>query len=107
MGFWNRLCLVMVFGMVMVLGAFLALPALAQDEGGGGGFLSFLTGGNIMAYLVAGLALIEFAKRVCVIVPGKKDDEIVGIIDGILRKAVDFVAGKTGKASDPSLVKRE
>ncbi len=63
--------------------------------------------GNWMAYLLIALAVVEVAKRVAAVVPGKRDDEIIGIIDGILRKAVDFVAGKTGKASDPSLVKRE
>lgn len=62
---------------------------------------------SLMLYAVVVLALVELAKRIAAIVPGKRDDEIVSVVDGIVRKAIDFLAGKTGKASDPSLVKRD
>lgn len=83
------------------------LVALAQDASSGGFSLFGLDAATLALYGVAVLAFIEFAKRVAAIVPGKKDDEIVGVIDGVVRKLVDLIAGKTGRSDDPSLVKRD
>lgn len=69
--------------------------------------MDWLNAESLMVYAVIVLAAVELAKRIAAVVPGKRDDEIVSVIDGIVRKAIDFLAGKTGKASDPSLVKRE
>ena len=84
------------------------IPSLAfAQEAGASGLSGFFSGSNLMVYLLIALAVVEVAKRVTAIIPGKRDDEIVGTIDKVLRRVVDFIAGKTGKPSDPSLVKRE
>lgn len=93
----------------VAVGFSLFLPglALAQEAEAAADTFLGLSYAQLALYLGIALAAIELAKRVAAAVPGKKDDEIVGIVEGVLRKVVDFVAGKTGKASDPSLVKRE
>lgn len=89
--------------LLMILFFSLVLPAVAMAQG----LPSFLSGDSLMTYLLIALAVVEVAKRVTAIIPGVRDDEFVSVIDGLLRKVVDFIAGKTGKPSDPSLVKRE
>lgn len=93
---------------IFFLAAFfvLAFPNIAFAQEGGETLLG-LEIAKLALYLGIALGVVEVAKRVAALIPGKRDDEIVGVIDGLLRKLVDFVAGKTGRASDPSLVKRE
>lgn len=98
--------LAIAFAMLISI-ALLPLVAFAQDapaivDGIFG--ISFV---QIGVYLAIGLALVEVARRVAEVIPGKRDDEIVSIVDSVLRKMVDFIAGKHGNSSDPSLVKRE
>ena len=61
---------------------------------------------QIAVYAALALAVIELAKRVAEVVPGKKDDEIVSMIDGLLRHMLDFIAGRNlGNPGDPGSVK--
>lgn len=69
--------------------------------------MDFLEGDKLWMGLLIALAAVEGAKRICAIIPGKKDDEIVGMIHKGLRWVVDFIAGKTGRADDPALIKRD
>lgn len=63
---------------------------------------------HVGVYSAIILAVVEVAKRVAEVVPGKKDDEIVSVVDGLVRRILDFVAGRShGKPNDPSLVKRD
>ena len=63
---------------------------------------------QIGVYSAIALAAIELAKRIAEVVPGKKDDEVVGMVESIVRHLIDFVAGRShGKPNDPSLVKRD
>jgi hypothetical protein len=52
------------------------------------------------------LALVDLAKRVAEAVPGTKEDRIIGIVDAIGRKLIDFLAGRYGLPNDPSMVQR-
>lgn len=85
------------------------LVALAQEADGGGGFnlISLLTEGNAAAYVLIVLALVELAKRVVAVIPGKPASAQLGAVEGVIRNLLDFLAGKTGNPSDPSLIKRE
>jgi hypothetical protein len=69
--------------------------------------MDFLQGDKLWMGLMIALVLVEAAKRACAYIPGKKDDEIVGTIHKALRWIVDFIAGKTGRADDPALIKRD
>jgi hypothetical protein len=61
----------------------------------------------IALYLGIGLVAVELAKRVAEVIPGKKDDEIVSMIDGLLRSIVDFIAGRNlGASNDPAARKK-
>lgn len=86
----------------------LAFPALAQDAGGSASpsFLVLLSE-NWQPILLILLAAVALAQRVAAVIPGKRDDEIVGVVDGLLRKVVDFVGGVPKDPSDPGLVKKE
>ena len=82
--------------------------ALAQEANDGGGFVvDLLSGDKVVAYLLALLALVELAKRVVAMVPGKPYNTQIGVVEGLLRKALDFIAGKNGDPADPSLIKKE
>jgi hypothetical protein len=62
---------------------------------------------QIAIYSALILAVIEVAKRVAEVVPGKKDDEIVSLVDGLLRHMLDFIAGRgLGQPNDPGSVKK-
>lgn len=98
------ICLVFVVFLVMPLVAF---AQEAVVEPGGGGLLSFLSEGNVAAYILVALALVEVAKRVVQIIPGKPYDAQIGVVEGLLRRFLDLVAGKNGDPADPSLIKRE
>ena len=58
--------------------------------------------GSIVVIL---LLLSQAANRIAQLVPGKRDDEITGKIESILRRVVDFMAGNHGKPGDPTLRK--
>ncbi len=81
--------------------------ALAADHSGGGfNLVDLLSGGNVAAYLLIVLAVVELAKRVVAVVPGKPYSAEIGVFEGLLRKVLDLVAGKNGDPADPSLIKR-
>jgi hypothetical protein len=64
--------------------------------------------GQVAMFSALILAVIELAKRVAEVVPGKKDDEIVGIVDGLVRHVLDWIAGRNlGQPGDPGLVKKD
>lgn len=60
---------------------------------------------QIAIVLGALLVLVDVAKRIAQKTPGKRDDEIVGGIEGALRKALDFIAGNHGDPGDPGAMK--
>ena len=61
---------------------------------------------QIAVYSALVLAVIELAKRIVEVIPGKKDDEIVGIIDGLVRHFLDLVAGRNlGQPNDSGSIK--
>jgi len=70
-------------------------------------FVSAETMVTIAFWIGVALALVEVAKRVCARIPGERDDQITNWVSYVLRWILDLVAGKTGKPSDPSLIKRE
>lgn len=72
--------------------------------------MEFLEGDQLWMVLLIALVCVEGAKRVCAVIPGKRADDLEGVFGTLhkgLRKVVDFVAGKTGRADDPSLIKRD
>ena len=60
---------------------------------------------NWGAYGAILLLLIEAAKRIATLTPGKRDDEIVSRIERLVRGAIDFVAGQHTDRSDPGMIK--
>lgn len=94
------ICLFFIVFLVLPLVAFAQEVAVDPDVGG-------LSTGQIAMYGLIVLALIELAKRVVAVVPGKPGSAAIGAIESIVRNLLDFLAGKTGKPSDPSLIKRE
>jgi hypothetical protein len=57
---------------------------------------------QIGVYSALILAVIEVAKRVAEVIPGKRDDEIVSAVDGIIRSVLDLLAGRNiGTPGDP------
>lgn len=72
--------------------------------------MEFLQGDKLWIALLILLAVVEAAKRVCASIPGKRADELEGWLGKAqkgVRWLVDLVAGKTGRADDPALIKRE
>jgi hypothetical protein len=71
------------------------------------GLLSADTMVQVTFWLAIALGLVELAKRVCAKLSGERDDKIANYASYALRWALDLIAGKTGKPSDPSLIRRE
>lgn len=97
-------------GALLLLFVFVPLlPAVAWAQEGAAlpGFLASINLGAVAFWIGISLGLVEVLKRVCSKIPGKTDDEIMGWIEFVLRKVADFLAGKTGDPSDPSLVRKE
>lgn len=93
---------------VVLLMPFVAFAQEAVAEPGGSfSLVGFLTEGNVAAYILIILAGVELAKRVVSIIPGKPYSAEIGVFEGLLRRVLDFVAGKNGDPADPSLIKRE
>ena len=90
---------------VSALTAFLAWPAFAQDAAPAAP--APLLSPEVMAYILLALAVVEVARRVAAIVPGRRDDEIVGTVEGLLRRLVDFLGGVPKDPADPGLVRRD
>ena len=57
------------------------------------------------AYLGVFLVVLELAKRIASLTPGKADDEIVSNIERIVRKLIDFAAGQHTDRGDPGMIK--
>lgn len=69
--------------------------------------MEWFTEENILVILVALLSVVEAARRVAETITGKPVGEL-GVVSKWLRKAVDFLAGRShGEAGDPSAIKRE
>jgi len=61
---------------------------------------------QIAVYSALILAVIELAKRIVEVIPGKKDDEIVSMIDGLVRHILDLIAGRNlGQPGDSGSIK--
>ena len=56
-------------------------------------------------YLGLAWAVVEVAKRVASLTPGKADDEIVNSVERLLRKVIDFMAGQHTDRGDPGMIK--
>lgn len=83
--------------------AFAQEVGLVADDGDGGG----LPTDQIALYGFIVLALIELARRVVAVIPGKPGSAIIGTVEGLVRNLLDFLAGQHGDPTDPSLVKKE
>lgn len=90
---------------VSALTAFLAWPAFAQDAAPATPSAGLLSP-ELMAYLVLALAVAEVARRAAAIIPGQRDDEAAGVVEGLLRRLVDFLGGVPKDPSDPGLIRR-
>lgn len=69
------------------------------------GTLGDLGNVGIMQYLLMAFFVIEVAKRIASITPGKEDDEIVSKVERFLRKLVDVFAGQHTDRNDPGMIK--
>ena len=69
------------------------------------GTLGGMDSANIVTYAAIAWAVIEVAKRVASLTPGKDDDQIVSKVERVLRSLVDALAGNHTDRSDQSLIK--
>jgi hypothetical protein len=88
-------------------GIALAQPPTVDVADAVSGLIPVETMIKIAFWISIALILVEALKRVCAKIPGKKDDEIVGWIEFILRWTADLLAGRPADPSDPSLLRKD
>lgn len=100
-GFTRLLAVRIAFPVVIFGIVFYPLVSFAQ-----GGVPPTMFGMPIEMIVLIWLALVDFAKRVAEAVPGTREDKVIGVVDAITRKVVDFLAGRYGLPNDPSLIQK-
>ncbi len=90
------------FPVVIFSVALMPLAAFAQGSDPG----PTVFGVPLQMIVLIWLALVDFAKRVAEAVPGTSEDKIIGVVDAVSRKLIDFLAGRYGLPNDPSMVRK-